>query len=75
MIKVGDTLTIKNDHIQHSGNIIFHAGDNVEIRELMTTKGYWSGDYWIPERIIGVKLINHYGVYPIDCFVEDLNIE
>lgn len=74
MIKVGDTLTIRNDHVQHGGNIIFHAGQKVEIRELMIINGCWSGLRWIPEKIIGVKLIDHYGVYPLDCFIEEINL-
>lgn len=40
------------------------------VRELKTIDGFWSGDYWIPERVIGVLLEDNYGVYPMDCFYE-----
>jgi len=71
MIEVGNTVTVINDHIDISGNINLHSNKQMIVRELKTTDGFWSGDYWIPERVIGVLLEDHYGVYPMDCFYEN----
>ncbi len=70
-MEVGDTLTVLNNHITIGGEINLQSGQKMVIRELMTTKGFWAGDYWIPENVIGVKLVDHYGVYPMDCFCEN----
>lgn len=70
MIEVGSTLTVMNDHISIDGNINLESNKQMIVRELKTTDGFWSGDYWIPERVIGVLLEDHYGVYPMDCFYE-----
>lgn len=70
MIETGNTLTVLNDHIDICGNIILQSGQQMIVRELKNTDGFWSGDYWIPERVIGVLLEDHCGVYHMDCFCE-----
>lgn len=71
MIEIGDTVTVINDHVLIDGSgVNLHADQQMVVRKLMKTKGFWSGDYWIPERVIGILLEDHYGVYPLDCFYE-----
>lgn len=72
MIEIGDTVTVINDHVLIDGSKVnLHKNQQMIVRDLKTTDGFWSGDYWIPERVIGVLLEDHYGVYPMDCFYEN----
>lgn len=72
MIEIGDTVTVINNHILIDGSgINLYTNQQMVVRKLMKTDGYWSGDYWIPERVIGILLEDHYGVYPMDCFYEN----
>jgi len=74
-IKVGDNLIIDKEIINLSGMVIFNKGQKVEVREVVKDEGFysrWNGE-WIPEKIIGVKLLGFYGIWFLSCFKEMIN--
>lgn len=73
----GDTLTIDNDIIDISGNILFSKGQKVIIREVWKDEARWSNvyDMWMPAKIHGFKLKDHYGLWLTNCFVETKNLK
>lgn len=71
-MKSGDVLTVNSEIISQSGKIIFSKGDKVTVSEVIKTGGYYgkTAGYFIPERMVGVKLVGHYGIW-FNIFVED----
>jgi hypothetical protein len=69
-MKAGDALTVNSDVISNSGKIIFSPGDKVTVSEVLKAGGYYGkvSGYWINERIIGVKLKWHYGIWSTSIF-------
>lgn len=74
-MKAGDVLTVNSEIISHSGKIIFSPGDKVTVSEVLKAGGKYGkiSGYFIPERIIGVKLKGHYGIW-FNIFVEELSL-
>lgn len=76
-LKAGDQLTVKNDIIDISGNIIHDKGSKVTVRDVQSTPGHWSRicpDIYNPEKIYSVRLIGHYGHYNLGTFLETNNL-
>lgn len=73
----GDTLTISNDIIDISGNIIFSKGQKVVISEVWKDNAHWSNlyDWWIPEKIHGFKLEGYYGLWLTSTFEETKHLK
>jgi len=69
-MKAGDALTVNSNVISNSGKIIFSIGDKVTVSEVLKTGGYYGklAGYFITERIIGVKLKEHYGIWSTSIF-------
>ena len=69
-MNTGDKLTIKHDIIGISGSLLFAEGQEVTVREVVKSGGYYSKlcGYWIDERVHGVKLQGHYGIWFLTCF-------
>ncbi|MGE5317667.1 MAG: hypothetical protein ACM3ME_06700 [Chloroflexota bacterium] len=74
-LNLGTELTINADTIDNSGCIHFKRGQKVIVREVVKHGGYYSWGYWIKERIIGVKLMNEYGIYFLSLFTETKEIQ
>ena len=71
--KEGDILTINCDIITIGGQIIFEKGEKVIVSDVVIEKGHWargfSGIYY-PDKLIWVKLEDHYGLWQPDSFEE-----
>ena len=76
-MNIGDELTIAHDIINESGQITFKKGQKVIVREVWKDDPHWSNVFnmWIPEKIHGVKLTNHYGIMFLSCFEETKNMK
>jgi hypothetical protein len=69
-MKKGDTLTIAHDILSLSGEIIFKKDVKIKVREVVKSGGFYGkvSGYWIDERIDGVKLQGHSGIWFLTCF-------
>lgn len=68
----GCRLTIREDIVTCYGAIIFKKGQQVKVSEVVKTEGRWArfGGYWIPEKIDGVRIAGHIGLWYLSCFEE-----
>ena len=68
----GCTLTVRADIVTSYGAIIFKKGQQVKVSEVVKTDGHWArfGGYWIPEKIDGVRIAGHIGLWYLSCFEE-----
>ena len=72
-MKAGDTLTVCCDIITEGGLIVFNVGDKVKVRGIEVEEGHYSKlcpDIWKPERIRGIFLEDHMGVWIPSTFLE-----
>lgn len=71
-IEIGDELTFACEIISPSGRILFSPGDKVIVDDVWKDNAKWSNiyDWWMPEKIHGVKLIGHDGWWLLNSFVE-----
>jgi hypothetical protein len=77
-IEVGTELTIDHQIISSSGAIAFNKGHKVTVRDVVKIAGNWSyhlPDIWIPEKILGVKLEDEYGIWFLSAFTETKNMK
>lgn len=76
-VKKGVELTVTNDIIDFSGNIIFSKGQKVTVTEVWKDDAHWSNvyDWWIPEKIHGFKLEGHYGWWLVSTFEETKDLK
>ncbi len=76
-IKKGSILTISGDIFDIGGWIIFTNGQKVKIKEVLKTPARWSNFFnmYMPERIDGIKLNGHYGIWFLNTFEETKNIK
>ena len=74
-MNIGDQLTIAHDLITEGGQITFKKGQKVIINSIEKDDAKWSNMYgmWMPERIWGIKLEGHYGIYFLNAFKETQN--
>ena len=73
MIEIGDTLTIDHQIIGCDGRIIFEPDDKVVVRDLWIQKAHWlrtCPDIWIPDKLLGVMLVDFYGIWKPEAFKE-----
>ena len=73
MIKAGDTLTINCDIVTIGGQITFEKGEKVIVNDIVIEKGHYSQicpDIWHDDRLVWVKLEDHYGLWQPDTFEE-----
>lgn len=73
----GETLTIDHDIIDGTGHIVFTKGQKVIIDEVWKNEARWSNVYemWMPAKLHGFKLVGHYGLWFVDCFIETKNLK
>ncbi len=71
-IKKGIKLTVVGDIIDIGGYTIFTKGQRVKVKEVLKTPAKWSNAFnmYMPERIDGFKLVDHYGIWFVDTFEE-----
>lgn len=71
-MEIGDELTIDHNIIDSGGCILFTEGQKVIIREVWKDEAKWSNFYnmWMPEKTHGFKLVDHGGLWLVDCFEE-----
>ena len=76
-IKKGITLTISGDIFDIGGFIIFENNKKVKVKEVLKTPSKWSNFFstHMPERIDGIKLVGHYGIWFLNTFNETKNIK
>lgn len=68
--ETGDKLILRNQIFDENGVIVFEKGDVVIIRDVVKKEafvGKSSGQYY-PEEIIGIKLVDHYGIWSLKSF-------
>ena len=73
MVKAGDTLTFRMELITIGGQILFKKGQKVIVRDVEIKKGHWAWGFsgiWYPDKLLWIKLEDHYGLYQPDCFEE-----
>lgn len=72
-IKIGDTLTVKNDVFTIGGFVIVQKDQLVTIRDIEYTGGYWSRlcpDIYVPKTPSMVKLEGITGCWQLGTFKE-----
>jgi len=69
-IKIGQTVLINNDIINHSGEIILEKGQTVTISGIDIKKGFWgkNSGIWYPDKITGIRIKEQYGIWSLNCF-------
>jgi len=70
-IEPGDKLISKVDIINIAGGVIISKGQEVTIRQVLTTPAHWSKicpDIWVPEKIDAIRLKGIYGDWQLGVF-------
>lgn len=69
-MEIGDVLTVKSEVFTIGGQVLLREGQKVEVREIRKIGGYFGRicEYWIDEKILGVKLVGIYGIWGLSTF-------
>lgn len=76
-IKKGIQLTVDGEIFGIGGWIIFEKDQKVKVKEVLREPGKWSNFFnmWIPDKVTGVKIKGHYGIWFLNTFKETKHLK